>query len=214
MPMLHKFNYVPIAQPILAGDVVRFVGEPIAAVVAPSREAAEDIAEGVTVTIEVDSNAAHPMRWSALAADAPHVHAGAPGNVIVEGHVRTASFDATSDAAHRRVKVEIRSRRQNASPMEPRAAHAAYDPADERITLTCATQMPHLVRTANCRRDPACLDPVFASSPLMSAAASARRCRSARNSFSSTYSARPQAAHVGGLDRGPARKLDGVLSQP
>ena len=41
-PMLHKFNYVPIAQPILAKDVVRFVGEPIAAVVAPSREAAED----------------------------------------------------------------------------------------------------------------------------------------------------------------------------
>ena len=48
VPMLHKFNYVPIAQPILAGDVVRFVGEPIAAVVAPSREAAEDIAERVT----------------------------------------------------------------------------------------------------------------------------------------------------------------------
>ncbi len=45
VPMLHKFSYVPIAQPILAGDVVRFVGEPIAAVVAPSREAAEDIAE-------------------------------------------------------------------------------------------------------------------------------------------------------------------------
>src|SRR5262252_7966607 len=37
-PMLHKFNYVPISQPILAQDVVRFVGEPIAAVVAASRE--------------------------------------------------------------------------------------------------------------------------------------------------------------------------------
>ena len=35
-PMLHKFNYVPIAQPILAETVVRFVGEPIAAVVAAS----------------------------------------------------------------------------------------------------------------------------------------------------------------------------------
>ena len=33
-PMLHKFNYQPIEQPILASDVVRFVGEPIAAVVA------------------------------------------------------------------------------------------------------------------------------------------------------------------------------------
>src|SRR5262245_23639041 len=33
-PMLHKFNYVPVAQPVLATNVVRFVGEPIAAVVA------------------------------------------------------------------------------------------------------------------------------------------------------------------------------------
>ena len=39
-PMLHKFNYVPISQPILAKDVVRFVGEPVAAVVAPTREEA------------------------------------------------------------------------------------------------------------------------------------------------------------------------------
>ena len=36
-PLLHKFNYVPISQPVLATNVVRFVGEPIAAVVAPSR---------------------------------------------------------------------------------------------------------------------------------------------------------------------------------
>ena len=35
-PMLHKFNYQPIEQPILAADVVRFAGEPIAAVVASS----------------------------------------------------------------------------------------------------------------------------------------------------------------------------------
>src|SRR5215471_3463526 len=41
-PMLHKFNYAPIAQPILAAETVRFVGEPVAAVVADGREDAED----------------------------------------------------------------------------------------------------------------------------------------------------------------------------
>src|ERR1700722_16224497 len=46
-PMLHKFNYQPVEQPILAAAVVRFVGEPIAAVVASSPAAAEDIAEAV-----------------------------------------------------------------------------------------------------------------------------------------------------------------------
>ena len=32
--------------------------------------------------------------------------------------------------------------------METRAAHAAYDPAEDRVTLTCTTQMPHMTRTA------------------------------------------------------------------
>ena len=146
VPMLHKFKYAPIAQPILARDMVRFVGEPVAAVVADSREVAEDLADRVTVETEeapvlVDVAAA-------LAPGAPAVHADAPGNVIVDGRVRTANFDAAAANAHRRVKVEIRSRRQNASPMEPRGAHAAYDNASGRITLTCATQMPHLMRTA------------------------------------------------------------------
>jgi carbon-monoxide dehydrogenase large subunit len=145
-PMLHKFNYAPIAQPILAADVVRFVGEPVAAVVADSREAAEDLAD--LVTVEIEETAPLVDAKAALSADAPAVHAVAPGNVIVEGHVKTAKFDAVSTAAHRCVKVDIRSHRQNASPMEPRAAHAAYDKASERITLTCTTQMPHLMRTA------------------------------------------------------------------
>ena len=146
VPMLHKFDYVPIAQRILAKDVVRFVGEPIAAVVAATREAAEDVAERVTIEIEETPPLVDAL--AALADDAPLVHGGTGGNVIVEGSVRTPGFDAVAAAAFRRVKVAIRSRRQNASPLEPRAAHAAYDPADDHLTLTCATQMPHLMRTA------------------------------------------------------------------
>ncbi len=146
MPMLHKFDYVPIGQPILAKDVVRFVGEPVAVAVASSREAAEDIAERVAIEIEETPPLVDAL--SALADDAPLVHGGARNNVIIEGRFRTAGFDAVAATPLRRVKVAIRSRRQNASPLEPRAAHAAYDPGDGRITLTCATQMPHLVRTA------------------------------------------------------------------
>src|SRR5450830_1166300 len=48
-PMLHKFNYKPVGQPILADGVVRFVGEPVAAVITSSEEAAEDIADLVEV---------------------------------------------------------------------------------------------------------------------------------------------------------------------
>ena len=145
-PMLHKFNYRPVGQPVLADGVVRFVGEPVAAVVAASKEEAEDISEQVKVAITettplVDARAA-------LAADASAVHAGAPGNVIVEGRVKTPGFDTVWNGAHKSVKVEACSRRQNATPMEARGGHAAYDPATGRVTLTCTTQMPHLMRTA------------------------------------------------------------------
>ena len=62
-PMLHKFNYRPVGQPILADGVVRFTGELVAAVVAANEEAAEDIADLVEVAIEettpvVDARAA------------------------------------------------------------------------------------------------------------------------------------------------------------
>ena len=143
-PMLHKFNYQPIEQPILAKDVVRFVGEPIAAVFAPTGAEAEDIADQVEVEI-AELPPVVDMR-AALSPDAPRVHDTA--NVVVEGHARTAGFDAAFANAHRRVRVNARSHRQNATPLEARAAHAAFDPASGRTTLTCTTQMPHLTRTA------------------------------------------------------------------
>jgi carbon-monoxide dehydrogenase large subunit len=145
-PELHKFNYVPVAQPVLASGFVRFVGEPIAAVVAPSEAEAEDMAEDVLVDIAeaapvIDARAA-------LADDAPTVHAEAARNLVVEGTIETPGFAAAQQAAHCQVTVEARSRRQNATPIEARAGHAAFDPASGRVTLTCATQMPHLMRTA------------------------------------------------------------------
>jgi aerobic carbon-monoxide dehydrogenase large subunit len=145
-PMLHKFNYQPIEQPLLAKDVVRFVGEPIAAVVAPSPAAAEDLADAVGV--EIEALPAVIDAEDALRPDAPRVHDGLPSNVVVESRFATADFAATVANAHRRIDVTLRSRRQNATPLETRGAHAALDPATGRITLTCATQMPHLLRTA------------------------------------------------------------------
>jgi carbon-monoxide dehydrogenase large subunit len=144
-PLLHKFNYVPISQPILADKVVRFVGEPIAAVLAPSAQEAEDLAD--LVDVEIEATPAVVDAPAALASGAPLVHAEAAGNVVVDGRVKTPGCDAVFAAAHRKVKVEIRSRRQNASPLEARAAHAAFDPASGRVTLTCTTQTPHMMRT-------------------------------------------------------------------
>ena len=146
LPMLHKFNYKPVGQPILADGVVRFAGEPVAAVVAASKEEAEDIADQVDLIIEHTMPVVDAI--AALAPGTPQVHAEAPGNVILEGRIKTPDFDAVWSGAHRFVKVEARSRRQNATPMEARGGHAAYDASTGRVTLTCTTQMPHLARTA------------------------------------------------------------------
>ncbi len=146
IPMLHKFNYRPVGQPILADGAVRFVGELIAAVVAPSEEEAEDIAD--LVDVGIDATTPLTDARAALAPGAPQIHAEAPGNLIVEAKFKTAEFDAVWSSAAKIVKVEARAHRQNATPMEARAGHAAYDAATGRVTLTCTTQMPHLMRTA------------------------------------------------------------------
>jgi aerobic carbon-monoxide dehydrogenase large subunit len=146
MPMLHDFAYKPIGQRVLADSAVRFVGEPVAAVVAASKEEAEDIADLVDIAITKTTPVTDAR--GALRPGAPQVHAEAPGNVILEGKFKTSDFDATWRAAAKIIKVDVRSGRQNATPLETRGAHAAFDPATNRTTLTCTTQMPHLLRTA------------------------------------------------------------------
>ncbi|MGA7231348.1 MAG: xanthine dehydrogenase family protein molybdopterin-binding subunit [Xanthobacteraceae bacterium] len=143
-PMLHKYNYRPIEQPILAQDVVRFVGEPLAAVFAPTAAQAEDAADRVEIEI-ADLPAVTDAR-DALQPGAPAVHD--TGNLVVDAQFETAGFDEVLAKAHRRVHLAAQSHRQNATPLEARAAHASFDPGSGRATLTCTTQMPHLTRTA------------------------------------------------------------------
>src|SRR5262249_40255359 len=145
-PMLHKFDYIPIGQPVLATGCVRFVGEAIAAVVAPSDAQAEDGADSVEV--EIVPGPALVDGRAAVAEGAPLVHDEVAGNVVVKGAIETPEFAAARAGADRLVQVELRSHRQNATALEPRGGHAAFDPASGRITLTCSTQMPHLTRTA------------------------------------------------------------------
>jgi carbon-monoxide dehydrogenase large subunit len=143
-PMLHKYNYLPIEQPILANEVVRFVGEPVAAVFAPTPAQAEDAADRVEIDI-AELPAVRDTR-AALAPDAPAVHE--VGSVVVDGQFQTADFATVLAKAPRRVRLAAQSHRQNATPLEARAAHAAFDANAGRTTLTCTTQMPHLTRTA------------------------------------------------------------------
>jgi carbon-monoxide dehydrogenase large subunit len=104
LPMLHKFNYKPVGQPVLADAQVRFVGEPVAAVVAASAAAAEDSAD--LVELSIDETPAVVDARAALADAAAQLHAETPGNVILEGQFNTPEFAAVWNGAHKIVKLE------------------------------------------------------------------------------------------------------------
>jgi aerobic carbon-monoxide dehydrogenase large subunit len=141
--VLQNYNYVPVEQPILARDFVRFVGEPVAVVLAESMEAAEDAADQVEV--EISETTAIVTIANALAPGAPLVHDHAPGNVVVDGQFSSGPKPGN---VFKHVRADVRTYREAALPLEPRQAHATFNRASRRVTLTCTTQSPHLFRTA------------------------------------------------------------------
>jgi carbon-monoxide dehydrogenase large subunit len=144
-PRLLRPEYVPIAQPILAAGRVTHVGEPVAAVIAETAAAAEDIAEQVEIEIAAEMPVIDFDQ--ALAPDAPLVHADAANNTVIDASLESGAVDAAFASAHEVVEFTFESRRQSAMPLEARGAAAAFDPATGRVTLTCSTQSPHVMRT-------------------------------------------------------------------
>src|SRR5262245_19146307 len=131
----------PDGGPIFAGhhmllptDKVRYVGEAVVAVVAQTRDQAQDAAEAVRV--KYDPLAAVTDAYAALAAGAPTIWTEVPDNVLVDTVFGDAGATERAFAsADHVVAMEFDIGRVTAAPMEPRAALAHYDPATERFTL-------------------------------------------------------------------------------
>ncbi|WP_329549786.1 xanthine dehydrogenase family protein molybdopterin-binding subunit [Streptomyces sp. NBC_01356] len=143
-------EFVPTAMPVLARDKVRYVGEPLAIVVARDAYAAEDGLEAARVTYTslppVTSEAV------ALAPGAPLVHAEAVRNTLVDVSLfATDGIDEIFESAPCVVQVESRTGRQNALPLETRGAVAHWDDREEQLVLHTCTQIPHQVRTVAAR---------------------------------------------------------------
>jgi carbon-monoxide dehydrogenase large subunit len=135
--MIHSKDGTPMkmgAWPAMAPEIVRFVGNAVAVVVAETRNQARDAAEAVEVTYE-ELPAAADIR-SAIASGAPQLHPEAPGNVIYDWSIgdEAATNDAFSKAANV-VAMDITNNRLVPNAMEPRSAVAEYDSAEEHFTL-------------------------------------------------------------------------------
>src|SRR6267378_1773194 len=133
------------AWPAMAPEIVRFVGQAVAVVIAETKNQAKDAAEAVAVDYE-ELQAVPDIRV-AIKPDAPQLHPEAPGNVVYDWHIgdEAAVKGAFSRAANV-VTLELTNNRLVPNAMEPRAAVAQYDEAEEHYTLHTTSQNPHVAR--------------------------------------------------------------------
>jgi len=146
--MVHSKDGSPMnmgAWPAMAPETARFVGEAVAIVIARTKELSKTAAELVDVDWEILPSVATTV--DALAEGAPQLHPEAPNNLIYDWEIgdEGATNAAFSAAAHV-TRMEITNNRLVPNAMEPRAANASYDPAEDHYTLYTTSQNPHVAR--------------------------------------------------------------------
>ncbi len=130
---------------LLAHEVVRFAGEPVAAVVAKSRVAAQTAAEAITVEYKVLPSVVDPV--AATKPGAPVVWAGAPDNIVAAmSYGDAAAVEAAFAKAAHVVSLDLVSQRLAPSAMEPRSTIAEVEKKTGRLILHVQSQTPGSTR--------------------------------------------------------------------
>lgn len=132
-------------RPALVIDRVRYVGDPVAMVIAGTLEQAKDAAE--LIQVDYEPLPAVTSTADAVKPGAPAVWDECPDNIsnVVERGNKAAVEAAFANAA-RTFKRRYVITRVHAQFMEPRGALGTYDPGEDRMTLYADVQYPHRVR--------------------------------------------------------------------
>jgi len=126
-------------RPALARGKVRFVGEPVAIIVAETASIAQDASELIQVEYEDLPAVVSPR--VALDAGAPQLFDGVPGNLVFDYEAgNETAMEAAFKSAAKVVKLAVDNTRVVGNPMEPRGCTAAYDAAGDVYTLYACTQ--------------------------------------------------------------------------
>ncbi len=133
------------AHPPLARKTVKFVGDPVAAVVAENRYVAHDALEAISVEYEPLPAVVDPRE--ALREDAPLVHEEFESNIAMSTAFEAGDVEAEFAAADYRMPVHVGHSRVAAIPIETRGGIAVYDPISDSYTLWLSTQAAWSVRT-------------------------------------------------------------------
>jgi aerobic carbon-monoxide dehydrogenase large subunit len=132
--------------PHLACQKVRFVGEPVALVVAEDPYRALDALE--LIEVEYEPLPAVADVEAALAPGAPLLHDDASNNVLFERHHESGDVAAAFAAAEVVIRETFRNGRNAGLPLENRGVLAEPEPESGRLRVWSSTQVPFTVRTA------------------------------------------------------------------
>jgi carbon-monoxide dehydrogenase large subunit len=130
--------------PAIAKDVVRFVGDAVAVVVAETPHQAYDALDLIAVDYDVLPAVVDPQKASRPGA--PQLHPDVPDNIAFHWTVAGGDIDAAFANAEVVVRDRIVQQRLIPTAMETRGAVAHYVPATGELTLWNTTQNPHIVR--------------------------------------------------------------------
>src|SRR2546428_697616 len=131
------------AQPVLARDIVRHVGEPVAVVVAESAYQLADALDAVTV--EYERLPSLPTAEAAQASSA-RVHAGWPDNPAVVARGAVGDPERAMAGAHLVIRERMRHPRLSAVPIETRGVFAYRDRSSGALVVSSSTQSPYTLR--------------------------------------------------------------------
>ena len=137
-----------VAYPPIAKDIVRYVGDAVAVVVAEDRYQAEDALELINVDYEPLPAVVNPE--AALQPGAPQLHEDAPNNQAFHWVAAGGDTDAAFADAEVVVKDTILQQRLIPNAMEPRSAIASYMSSMGELTIWNTTQNPHIARFITC----------------------------------------------------------------
>lgn len=129
---------------VLADGIVRYVGEPIAAVVATDPYLAEDAAELVEIEYEAKTAVVNPV--AAIADGTPLVHDDVPSNIGTRIPVQKGDVARAFAAAPVVVKERLEVHRGAGNAMETRGIVAHWNPALRRMLVWNVSQVPYVHR--------------------------------------------------------------------
>ena len=131
--------------PVIASEIVRYVGDRVAVVIAETLNQAKDAAELISVEYEALNCVVAAVE--ATKSGAPQLHEDAPENICFEWQIgEKNATDQAFAGAHHVAKIDLVNSRLIPNAMEPRAAIGEYNVGEDNYTLYTTSQNPHVIR--------------------------------------------------------------------